>query len=233
MPLRLSNTRYNFSNINNINNMNINRRGNRPLPRANQRSFSTHQVNNNSNNFRTLNNNSNNGMFSILIANVHYNRYSAFNHRSNFGYRDEDSNIHNFDDLNDIFDHEIENDLEFMSRRNNNNLSRSIRLVGSLIIKPEKPKIQLEKIKMNKSLNTKNDGEKNEAPSCCICLAPMKINQDVTLLKCQHLYHFKCLDKWVEKKEACPFCRGKIEFAKIKKKKKDKKEDLKKIVMLI
>ena len=78
---------------------------------------------------------------------------------------------------------------------------------------------------MNKSLYTKNDGDKNEAPSCCICLAPMKINQEVTLLKCQHLFHYNCLDKWVENKEVCPFCRGKIEFAKINKKNKDKKED--------
>ena len=53
----------------------------------------------------------------------------------------------------------------------------------------------------------------------------MKINQEVTLLKCQHLFHYKCLEKWVENKEACPFCRGKIEFAKINKKDKDKKED--------
>ena len=115
-----------------------------------------------------------------------------------------------------------------MSRaNNNNNLSRSIGLVGSLVIKPDKPKIKLEKIKMNKSLYTKNDGDKNEAPSCCICLATMKINQDVTLLKCQHLFHFKCLEKWIENKEVCPFCRGIIEFAKINKKDKDKKEDQK------
>ena len=229
-PLKLSNTRYNFSNIN------INQGVNRPFPRPNQRSLSTHQVNsNNINNYLTNNrlnnnhnNNQNNGMFSIQIPNDNYDRYSAFNHRSNFGYRGEDSNIHNFDDLNDILQHEIENDLELMSRRNNNNnLRRSIGLVGSLVIKAEKPKIKLEKIKMTKSLFTKNDGDKKEAPSCCICLTPMKINQDVTLLKCQHLFHYNCLDKWVENKEVCPFCRGKIEFAKINKKDKDKKEDQK------
>ena len=33
------------------------------------------------------------------------------------------------------------------------------------------------------------------------------------------------MDKWVENKEVCPFCRGKIEFAKINQKGKDKKED--------
>ncbi len=237
-PLQLSNTRYNFSNIN------LNQDSNRPFARLNQRSFSTNQSNNNNKITRTnnrhniqnnnnnnrfnnnLNNNLNNGKFSIQIPNDNYDRYSALHHRSNFGYRGEDSLIHNFEDFDDSIMHEIEYDLERMSRRNDNNpLSRSIGLVGSLIVKPEKPKIKLEKIKMTKSLYTKNDGDKNEAPSCCICLAQMKINQEVTLLKCQHLFHFKCLDKWVENKEVCPFCRGKIEFAKIHKKGKDIKED--------
>ena len=234
-PLKLTNTRYNFSNIN------LNKNTNNPFPRNSQRSLSTHHFNNNYNNYfnstnlnnnranNNSNNNQNNGMFSIQIANDNYDRYSAFHHRSNFGYRGEDSNIHNFDDLDDIIEHEIEYDLNLMSRRNehNNPLRRSLELVGNLVIKPEKPKIKLEKIKMTKDLNTKNDGEKNESPACCICLAPMKLNQEVTLLKCQHLFHYKCLDKWVENKEICPFCRGKIEFAKINKKGKDKKEDVK------
>ena len=54
----------------------------------------------------------------------------------------------------------------------------------------------------------------------------MKIGDDIVLLKCQHLFHFKCLEKWIETKEVCPFCRGKIEFGTIKKK-EDKKEDKK------
>ena len=232
-PLKLSNTRYNFSNIN--------QEPNRPFQRLNQRSFSTNQSSNNINKntiankrynaqnnniINNINNNQNNGMFSIQIPNDHYDRYSALHHRSNFGYMGEDRRIHNFDDFDDLIQHEIEYDLEMMSRRNEDNpIRRSIGLVGSLVVKPEKPKIKLEKIKMNKSLYTKNDGNKNEAPSCCICLTPMKINQDVTLLKCQHLFHYNCLDKWVENKEVCPFCRGKIEFAKINQKGKDKKED--------
>ena len=83
---------------------------------------------------------------------------------------------------------------------------------------------------MTKDLYTKNDGNKNEIPVCCICLAQMKINQEVTLLKCQHLFHFNCLDKWVQNKEACPFCRGKIEFAKIQKKENKKNDDNKIII---
>ena len=214
---RQTNTRYNFSNINS------NQGTNRPFVRINQRSLSTNRENNNN-----RNNNQNSGMFSIQIPNDSYDRFSALNHRSNFGYRGEDNVLRNFEELNDIgLQMEMESDFELMSRLDDHNPLRPVGLVGSLIIKSAKPKIKLEKIKMTEDLLTKNDGSKNEPPVCCICLAPIKINQEVTLLKCQHLYHFKCLDKWVEKKEACPFCRGKIEFAKIKKKKKDKKEDLK------
>ena len=213
---RQTNTRYNFSNVNS------NQGINRPFDRVNQRSLSINQGNNN------RNNNQNNGMFSIQIPNDSYDRFSALNHRSNFGYRGEDNILRDFEELNDIgLQQEMESDFELMSRLDEHNPLRRVGLVRSLVIKPAKPKIKLEKIKMTKDLLTKNDGNKNEAPVCCICLAPIKINQDVTLLKCQHLYHFKCLEKWVQNKEACPFCRGKIEFAKIKKKNKDKKEDLK------
>ena len=41
------------------------------------------------------------------------------------------------------------------------------------------------------------------------------------------MFHFKCLEKWVETKEVCPFCRGKIEFGKIIKKEDKKIEDRK------
>ena len=80
---------------------------------------------------------------------------------------------------------------------------------------------------MCKDLYTKNDQGKLEKPTCCICLVPMKIGDDIVLLKCQHLFHFNCLEKWIETKEVCPFCRGKIEFGTIKKKEDKKVEDKK------
>ena len=105
---------------------------------------------------------------------------------------------------------------------NNNNINHGIGLLANLLIQPEKPKIKLKKIKMCKDLYTKNDSGKLEKPTCCICLIPMKIGDDIVLLKCQHLFHFKCLEKWVETKEACPFCRGKIEFSESRRRKSSK-----------
>ena len=244
-----SNERNNF----NLNSFNINMNRNplsliNPTPllshvlnqnnRSNIRSFSMRNINNNNNNQNNNSNNQQRGMFSIHIPNDNYDSSSAFYHRSGFGYRGEDNLLHNF---NDNFDDDIENEIyrdinlrsredRFDIRNNNNNNSQPPRLgiIGSFIIQPQKPKIKLQKIKMCKNLNVKNDGNLNEQPTCCICLAPMKIKQDVTLLKCQHLFHYKCLDKWVQNKEVCPFCRGKIEFATVIKKEDDKKVEDKK-----
>jgi len=208
----------------NNNSNNIRRGDNRPFVRNGQRSNST------------------GGMFSIQIANDNYDRISAFHHNSNFGYpginnnsnrnrfRNGNNNINIYRGLGNIvddfnFEDELNDDLEFMSLMGNNNMQNEIGFLASIINPPPKPKIKLKKIKMCKELYIKNDNGKNEKPTCCICLGVMKLNDDITLLKCQHLFHFKCLDKWVETKEVCPFCRGKIEFAKISKKNKDKKED--------
>ena len=202
--------------------------------RPNFRSFSMRNNNNNRNN-QNNNNNQPRGMFSIQIPNDRYDSSSAFYHRSGFGYRGEDNFLHNFNDINfdDELENEISRDIDLMSRldarRNNNPSQPRLGIIGSFIIQPQKPKIKLQKIKMCKDLNVKNDGNINEQPVCCICLAPMKINQDVTLLKCQHLFHYKCLDQWVQNKEACPFCRGKIEFATVIKKVEDKKVEDKKV----
>ena len=103
-----------------------------------------------------------------------------------------------------------------MSLINRNNAQPRIALLARLLdpSAKQKFKLKLKKMKMNKNLFVNNDKGKNEKPICCICLRAMKINDEVSFLKCQHLFHFKCLDKWIETKEDCPICRNKIEFGK-------------------
>ena len=215
------------------------------LPNPNRRNPSFNRNNNNNNRRRqgdnrpfvnsNRNRNNSSGMFQIQIPNDSYNRISAFSRRSNFGV---DGNINNIFNLLDEFnfEDELNYDLDLMSRERNVAQNNNINLINlnSLFAKPEKEKIKLKKIKMSKKLYTKNENGKIEQPTCCICLATMKVNDDIVLLKCQHYFHFKCLDKWVETKEECPFCRGKIEFGKVKDvvdkmKKEDKKIEDKKI----
>ena len=205
------NSRYNRqrTSINNINynNMHLfpdnnNIRNNSRYNRSNSINFR----NNNNNNF-TINNT---GMFRLSINNDNYDRYSAYRR-----------NLQNpmmlrviYDDLNDEINELEEEEIENLINRN---------LVLNVIkeIQP-KPKPKLKKEKMNKKLWIKNEKGVLEAPTCCICLNVMKDKCDVTKLKCNHLFHFKCLEKWVENKEVCPFCRGKIEFKSVKKNVKKK-----------
>ena len=205
------NSRYNRqrTSINNINynNMHLfpdnnNIRNNSRYNRSNSINFR----NNNNNNF-TINNT---GMFRLSINNDNYDRYSAYRR-----------NLQNpmmlrviYDDLNDEINELEEEEIENLINRN---------LVLNVIkeIQP-KPQPKLKKEKMNKKLWIKNEKGVLEAPTCCICLNVMKDKCDVTELKCNHLFHFKCLEKWVENKEVCPFCRGKIEFKNVKKNVKKK-----------
>ena len=49
------------------------------------------------------------------------------------------------------------------------------------------------------------DFENNE---CIICLEPMVVNDKVKILECGHMYHYDCINKWIEKKKEinCPLC---------------------------
>lgn len=47
--------------------------------------------------------------------------------------------------------------------------------------------------------------ENNE---CIICLEPMIVNNKVKILRCGHIYHYDCINQWIEKKGEinCPLC---------------------------
>ena len=49
----------------------------------------------------------------------------------------------------------------------------------------------------------------NIGQECSICLEQFKENQFVRTLNCKHVYHKKCIDKWINKykKFHCPTCR--------------------------
>ena len=43
---------------------------------------------------------------------------------------------------------------------------------------------------------------------CFICLDPFVPKIDVSVLSCQHRFHTRCLDKWLEVQGQCPACRA-------------------------
>ena len=64
--------------------------------------------------------------------------------------------------------------------------------------KPDK-KPDKEYIVINKNF------ENNE---CIICLEQMLVDHKVKILDCGHMYHYRCINDWINKKKEinCPLC---------------------------
>ena len=43
--------------------------------------------------------------------------------------------------------------------------------------------------------------------SCPICLEKYEVGKYKRVLPCGHVFHKKCIDKWLKKKLVCPICR--------------------------
>jgi len=54
--------------------------------------------------------------------------------------------------------------------------------------------------------------ENNETDLCCICMLQFEIGENVKALPCnkKHVFHDKCIDKWLSHNKACPTCRTEI-----------------------
>ncbi|WAR26727.1 RN181-like protein [Mya arenaria] len=46
--------------------------------------------------------------------------------------------------------------------------------------------------------------------SCSICLCPCELEEIMTQLPCQHIFHPICIQAWLSKSGTCPVCRGKV-----------------------
>jgi|JI9StandDraft_2_1071091.scaffolds.fasta_scaffold389127_1 E3 ubiquitin-protein ligase synoviolin len=47
---------------------------------------------------------------------------------------------------------------------------------------------------------------------CALCLENYQSEEDVTKLKCQHIYHLDCIKIWVVRSNCCPLCRKKVVY---------------------
>lgn len=43
--------------------------------------------------------------------------------------------------------------------------------------------------------------------TCCICLGNIKAGEFSTVLPCEHVFHTKCIRRWLRKSATCPHCR--------------------------
>jgi hypothetical protein len=47
----------------------------------------------------------------------------------------------------------------------------------------------------------------NEGELCLICYDEYKQDEKITLLSCKHIYHYDCINTWVQIDNSCPLCR--------------------------
>lgn len=50
----------------------------------------------------------------------------------------------------------------------------------------------------------------NHSPDCPICLEKL-VSENVQELQCGHMFHNKCLEKWLEENHTCPYCRSLVD----------------------
>lgn len=50
----------------------------------------------------------------------------------------------------------------------------------------------------------------NRNDECSICLQKITLNQIIRETKCNHNYHVKCLDRWLEERTFCPLCKKEL-----------------------
>lgn len=75
-------------------------------------------------------------------------------------------------------------------------------------VKPKNRQNKLSNLDIEPFYKCKN---KNE-DACSICLNKIETNEYIRKLKCNHLFHKKCVDKWLKKNQNCPMCRKTIEI---------------------
>lgn len=51
----------------------------------------------------------------------------------------------------------------------------------------------------------------NDVKDCIICINKIESNEYIRKLKCNHLFHKKCVDNWLKKNQNCPMCRKTVE----------------------
>ena len=52
----------------------------------------------------------------------------------------------------------------------------------------------------------------NDQTDCSICFEDFNPRDTIPLIKCGHIYHDVCLNKWLQKQNVCPLCKRVVEF---------------------
>ncbi|CAI2377860.1 unnamed protein product [Moneuplotes crassus] len=93
------------------------------------------------------------------------------------------------------------------------NFLRRMQSFASELDHPERMNsINLVKLMLDSWRKKFTKSDKNNTPSCCVCLDDFEIGEDVIELHCNsgqngHIFHVHCIDNWSKKEKTCPLCR--------------------------
>lgn len=117
----------------------------------------------------------------------------------------------------------------------NNNVSRNLLISGPASLrseyiiynplplnqKKEKKKNEYSWLKKEK-LTEELMNKKKEGYECSICLENIKINEDINILKCGHIFHYKCIEELLDHNDnKCPNCRSDLKTGEKQKERQD------------
>lgn len=73
---------------------------------------------------------------------------------------------------------------------------------------------KMETVKYDPSLFSRQPGDEQEPPECCVCQIPFDDDAEIKRTPCQHYFHKECLGNWLGKyARSCPLCRNDLEDA--------------------
>ncbi|KAG5569347.1 hypothetical protein H5410_059113 [Solanum commersonii] len=58
--------------------------------------------------------------------------------------------------------------------------------------------------------NNEDGDDDEEKEACAICLLEYKDEDNIGTLQCGHEFHGECINKWLQRKKSCPFCRASV-----------------------
>lgn len=55
-------------------------------------------------------------------------------------------------------------------------------------------------------------GDREELITCPVCFEDLTPGVEFCKLRCSHVFHTSCIDRWCETSKTCPYCRHKLEY---------------------
>ena len=124
--------------------------------------------------------------------------------------RETNSNLIEFEQNDDfLFDQNNSRDLlhHVFGGVNANQRTRS----PDMIRRHKKKKIKKEEINfLQEKKVKKNLKDKLQDKSCSICLNEFNVGEHISYLPCCHVYHSKCIKKWLKIANLCPLCKEQV-----------------------